>query len=282
MEAVAYVAGRDWGDAPPCVDPVLGSFMRAWNDGLPTDADRDRLLKPFIPKLIGTKFDEALEQRRAFMAMDWVIRVCTPKFLDLVPALASHALALRNLEEIADAAGLLAAGEKLSAARKASAAAWDAAWDATWAAAWAATWDAAWAAAWAATWAAAWDAARAAARAAARDAAWAAAWAAAWDAAWDAAWAAARDAAWAAARDAARDAAWAAARAAAWDAAWDAAWAAARDAAWDAARDAARAAAGNFLKPTVEWLQVSAVDLVNRMIEAGPETEVTEQAACLP
>jgi hypothetical protein len=61
----------------------------------------------------------------------------------------------------------------------------------------------------------------------------------------------------AAARAAARDAAWDAARAAAWDAAGDAARAAARD----AARDAARAA----LKPIVEAMQVSAVDLLRRM-----------------
>jgi hypothetical protein len=101
-----------------------------------------------------------------------------------------------------------------------------------------------------------------------------AAWAAARDAAWDAARAAARAAAGAAARaaggaaggDAARDAA----RAAAWDAAWDAAWAAAWDAAraaggaagGDAARDAARAA----LKPKVDQLQDSAIDLYAAMI----------------
>ena len=62
--------------------------------------------------------------------------------------------------------------------------------------------------------------------------------------------AAARDAA----RAAARDAAWAAARAAARAAAWAAAWA------------AARAAAGDALRPTVEALEVSAIDLVHRMI----------------
>jgi hypothetical protein len=81
-----------------------------------------------------------------------------------------------------------------------------------------------------------------AARAAAGDAAWAAAGAAARAAAWDAAWDAARAAAW--------DAAWAAARAAAG--------AAARAAAWDAARAK--------LAPTVEQLQASAIDLLDRMI----------------
>jgi hypothetical protein len=77
------------------------------------------------------------------------------------------------------------------------------------------------------------------------------AWDAAWDAAEAAAWAAAGAAAWAAAGDAA----WAAAG----DAAWAAAWAAAAAAAWDAAGDA--------LKPTTQWLQASAAELVKSMCE---------------
>jgi hypothetical protein len=74
--------------------------------------------------------------------------------------------------------------------------------------------------------------------------------AAAGDAAGDAARAAARDAAWNAAGDAAGDAA----RAAAGDAARDAAW----NAAWDAAGDA--------LRPTVAQLEVSAINLIHRML----------------
>ena len=108
--------------------------------------------------------------------------------------------------------------------------------------------------------------------------AWAAADAAAWDAA-RAADAAAGDAAWDAARTAAWTAAWDAARTAAWDAAGDAAVAATRDAAgaaagaaaWDAAVAAARDAAGaattgDALAPTVRELQISAIDLLHRML----------------
>src|SRR5204862_287180 len=64
----------------------------------------------------------------------------------------------------------------------------------------------------------------------------------------------------------AADAARAAASAAAWDAAWDAARDAARAAAWAAASDAAWAAASDVLRPTVEHLQKSALELVDRMI----------------
>jgi hypothetical protein len=240
MEAVAYVAGEPWSDHPECACPVLGSFMRSWNDGLPSDAARDRLLKPFVAQLVDTKATPEIESHRGFMALDWLIRVNTPKWLDLVPSLAAHAKALRDLEEIADLAGATAAGEKMRAAQAASAAAWDAARDASRAAAVAAARDVAVAAA------------RDVAVAAARDAARAAAGAAAWDAS----------------RAAARDAAWDAAGAAAVAAAWDAAVAAARDAAWDAAWDAAGDAAGAALKPTTEWLQASAMDLLTRMIYA--------------
>jgi len=199
MEAVAYIAGEPWSDHPQCACPVLTAFLMAWNDGLPSDAERDRLLKPLIEQIVDTRSTKAVEERRSYMALDWLIRVHTPKWLDLVPTLAPHAKALRDLEEIVDLAGASAAGASVRAARDA-----------------------------------------------ARDAARAAAWAAAWDAAGDAAWAAAGDAA----GDAARAAAW--------------------DAAGDAARDAAWAAAREFLKPTTEWLQASALDLVARMIRVQP------------
>src|SRR6185437_15451559 len=135
MELVSWVAGKPWSDSPPCVSPAVGAFMRSWNDSLPSDADRDRRLKPLIPTLIGTKTTDADEQRRAFMAMDWLVRVWTPKWLDLVPALKPHAVALRDCEEICDVAGLAAATAKLRALRSASAAARAAAWAAAWVAA---------------------------------------------------------------------------------------------------------------------------------------------------
>ena len=195
MEAVAYVAGEPWSDHPECVSPVLGAFLRSWNDSL--DDDARQMLKPLIPRLVGTKASKAVEEKRAWMATDWLARECAPAFLRLA-GLTEHAEALEGLSALTTA-------KQAEKVRPTLAAAGDAAW----------------------------DAARAA-----RAAAWAAAWAAA---------------------RAAR-AARAAAGAAAGDAAWDAAWAAARAAAGDAARDA--------LEPTVKALQVSALGLVERMIEA--------------
>ena len=216
LEAVSYVAGEPWTDHPACVSPVLAAFGRSWNDTL--DDDDRQMLVPLIPRLIGTASTDEVEDRRSWMATDWLVREFTPAWLRLA-GLTDHAHTLESLVALTDTASARSAKPSIAAAG-------DAAWDAAGAAAGTAAWDAA----------------------------WAAAGAAAWDAARDAA----RDAAGAAAGDAAG--------AAAGDAAGDAAGAAAGDAAWDAAGDAARAA----LQPTVKALQVSAIALIERMIEVKP------------
>lgn len=185
MEWVSYLAGEQHTDQPVCVGPVLKTFCISFNDAL-DDKARQRL-RPYLARTIGTAGD-GLDQKRAEMCLDWLVRVYTPAWLDLVPSLRQHAEALRAMPEGLVVENTARAMEMISAARKDAAAAWDAAGTA---------------AAGAAAWAAARDAAWAAARAAARDAVGAATWDAVGAAAWDAAGAAAR----AAARDATRDAA---------------------------------------------------------------------------
>lgn len=200
MEAVAYVAGEPHTDRPHCVCPVIAALLRSWNDDLPDDATRTRLLAPLIPRLAGSRATPEIERRRSYLALDWLVRVMAPAWLDLA-GLHENAGLLRDLGELCDEASCRAATDSVSAA---SAAVRDAAWDA------------------------------------ARDAVCAAASAAAW----------------------------AAVRAAAGAAAWDAAGAAVRDAAW-AARSVFTAAANEPLQPTVERLQASALDLVDRMLSVG-------------
>ncbi len=239
MEAVAYVAGDPWSDHPECVSPVLGAFLRSWNDSL-ADVDR-QMLKPLIPRLVGTKASKKVEEKRAWMATDWLARECAPAFLRAA-GLTEHAEALEGL-------AALTTTKRAEKARPTVAAAGDA----VWAAAGDAVWDGTGAAA------------RAAAGAAAGDAAGAAAGATAWAAARAAAGDAARDATGAAARAAAGAAAGATAGAAAGATAWAAARDAARAAAWDTARATAWAA----LEPTVKQLQASALLLIDRMIDAS-------------
>jgi len=173
MEAAAWMAGEPWSDRPKCVCPTIGAFMRSWNDSLPDDETRGRLLKPLLPLIIDTAHGPEMSTVRSFMALDWLARTCAPAFLDLTPSLVQHAVTLRALAPIVDLKSARIAEPSLKAAW---AAARDAAGDAARDAAWAAARDAAWAAAWAAARAAARDAAGAAAWAAARDAAGAAAW----------------------------------------------------------------------------------------------------------
>jgi hypothetical protein len=81
MEAAAYVAGEEWSDHPRGVPRTIATVLRYWNDRLGTDADRDRLLKPFIPRIIDLRSDKATETRRAIMVWDWMLRTAVPKVL---------------------------------------------------------------------------------------------------------------------------------------------------------------------------------------------------------
>ena len=266
MEAVAFAAGEEWSDRPTCASPVIGRFLRSWNDALP-DAERDGLLRGLIPLLVNTRGSVALEQRRAVMAADWLIRVHTPAWLRLA-GMTSQGSALSSLPEITDFTQCAFLIPKLNAVRADA----DAIRATAGAGAWATAGAGAWAAAGAAVGAAARDAARDALGAAARDAARAAAGAAARAAEGAAArtavgaaeGAAALDSAWVAAGAAARTAAGAAVSAAARAAEGAAASAAARD----AVRAAARAAAQDAIKSTRAELQKSALGLVRRMIDA--------------
>jgi hypothetical protein len=225
MEVVSWLAGEPFSDHPACVSPCIGAFMRSWNDALP-DADR-HILIPLLAKVVGT-VNPALEERRGLMAVDWYIRTHTPAWLELA-GLTKQAESLRALPEITATAQMPSLRGPLEAVRDDASAAWSAAWSA--------------------------------AESAAESAARSAAWSAAESAAWSAAESAARSAAWSAAWSAARSAAWSAAR----SAAWSAARIAARSAAWSAARSAAESAARSALAKTTTSLQLSAIDLVERM-----------------
>ena len=163
MEAVSYVAGEPWSDKPACACPVLGAFLRTWNDDL-SDTDRDRLLRPLVRRLVGSRSTPEVEARRSWLAMDWLVRTNAPAWLQLVPALVPHADALTDLPPIVDAQTAAAHQSTFNAAEAAACAAagaavrvaaLDAAWEAALDAAWDAKGDAARGAAIAATRAAA-------------------------------------------------------------------------------------------------------------------------------
>ncbi len=147
MELVSYLANEPWSDSPECTSPVITAFVRNWNDSLPNDAERDRLLKPLLPLLIGTRASKAIEEKRSYMALDWLVRECAPAFCDLMPALNEITAQVRAFSPITDLPSAKKAGPIVRKMSDQSAAARAAAWAAARAAAWAAAGDAARAAA---------------------------------------------------------------------------------------------------------------------------------------
>ena len=115
MEFVAWLADETHSDAPWCACPVLGAFVRVWNDSL-NDVDRDRLLKPLIPRLVGSRSTPEVEHQRSYLALDWLIREFLPTWLEQVDALRAHAVEIRALEAIRDLESAEAAGPKVRAA----------------------------------------------------------------------------------------------------------------------------------------------------------------------
>lgn len=151
MELAGWFAGEKWSDCPQCVCPVIGTFVRTWNDALAGD-ERARLLLPIIPRLVGTRGSEKLEKCRAFMAADWLLRVNAPTWLALAGFTAS-AGALASGPEIASIKQISSLQESLQAIRQKVAAARTVAWAAEWDkwrdasrdTAWFDDWEAAWA-----------------------------------------------------------------------------------------------------------------------------------------
>ncbi len=236
MEWVSYLAGEPHGDEPACVSPVLRALCIALNDGL-DDEPRQRL-RPYLGRTIGTA-DDGFDAARAWLAMDWLIRLYTPAWLRLA-GLEASGDGLAALAPVSDESTLHGALGPLEHARREA------------------------------------RAARIRAFASAgtlRPAAWASALTAGL-AGREAAWACAGAAAWAAARVAVGDLAGDRARAAARAAAGDAAAIAVRQARErpGESRSGEREAARATLAPTLTLLTESAIGLLERMLptEAVP------------
>ena len=120
MELSSYLAGEPWSDHPACVSPVLGEFLRSWNDSL--DNKTRQKLKPYAARVIGTSGD-GKDDQRAWMAVDWLARIYLPVWLDTA-GLSDHAAAVRALIALDGAGAAKVAQPTLDAA---GAAAWHAA-----------------------------------------------------------------------------------------------------------------------------------------------------------
>jgi hypothetical protein len=116
MEWVSYLAGEPHSDSPACVSPVLRALCISLNDDLP-ERPRQRL-RPYLARTIGTAGD-GLDEERAWLAMDWLMRTYAPRWLSLV-SLEAEAAGLADGPEITDGGALRAALEPLERARAAT------------------------------------------------------------------------------------------------------------------------------------------------------------------
>lgn len=101
LEAYTRITGSMFSDAPPDVAASIAAFFRHWNDDL-GEAERNVLIKPLLPLLVGTRTNEPDEDTRALMAMDWLVREYTPPWLRIA-GLAREADTLDSLPPIKDA-----------------------------------------------------------------------------------------------------------------------------------------------------------------------------------
>jgi hypothetical protein len=129
LEAAAYLAGERHSDHPQCVSPVIGAFLRSWNDAL-DDGDR-QTLKQYVPRVVGTASTPEVEDARAWMALDWLVRDYTPRWLRLA-GLTEQADRLADLPEFRAGMDVPAIRPVIDAVREDARAAWDAAWAAAW------------------------------------------------------------------------------------------------------------------------------------------------------
>jgi hypothetical protein len=150
MEWVSHIAGESHSDQPTCVSPVVRAVCIALNDEL--DAEPRQRLRPYLSRTIGTAGD-GLDLTRAWIALDWLIREYTPRWLSLAsldqsarrlsslsPVLEERALhdALPLLESARSGARAARSHERAHCFSPARAVARETAWSCAGAAAWAA------------------------------------------------------------------------------------------------------------------------------------------------
>jgi hypothetical protein len=117
MEKFAWITGQDWTDDPDNCSPVIGAFLRRYNDC--TDQDgRDQIDKWVIAnweRLVKTADDDR-DYARGYIVADWAARTSLPLWLELAGA-TDAAQGLRALPEITDARSARAGRDAARASR---------------------------------------------------------------------------------------------------------------------------------------------------------------------
>jgi len=137
MELASMLATEPFSDHPQSVCPVLGAFLRAYNDGLPDDRRQD--LYEYAAKIVGTSSSRRVRRARARRCLLWyaseIPGAKSPSRLSLMLAgwtlgsvgraaarsarlsLRTHRSALRLIDELVEIGGPSAAQPSLDLER---------------------------------------------------------------------------------------------------------------------------------------------------------------------
>ena len=70
VELASLIAHEEFSDRPRCVCPVIGAFLRGWNDRAPY-AERQRL-SPYAKRIVGSRGGPRVTRERRDICLQWV------------------------------------------------------------------------------------------------------------------------------------------------------------------------------------------------------------------
>jgi hypothetical protein len=69
VELASLIAKEEFSDRPRCVCPVIGAFLRGWNDRAP-HAERQRL-SPYAARIVGSRAGRLVTRERRDICLEW-------------------------------------------------------------------------------------------------------------------------------------------------------------------------------------------------------------------
>lgn len=83
MELASMLAGESFSDHPAAVCPVIGSFLRAYNDSI--DDDRRQDLYPYAAKVVGSRSKKEVQRMRSARLTAWASESSESRWIRLLP-----------------------------------------------------------------------------------------------------------------------------------------------------------------------------------------------------
>lgn len=94
MELASMLAGEPFSDHPAAVCPVIGSFLRAYNDSIGDERRQD--LYAYASRVVGTRAGLDVQRERAQRLADWAVNMQERRWTRFLPLSRLRALGLRR------------------------------------------------------------------------------------------------------------------------------------------------------------------------------------------